>query len=60
MFEGSRLQPKDVLDMSRPTRGSLVIESNLTNGQTTGQNPDRGIGRPFIVKGHMTNACAVL
>ena len=54
--EGSRLQPGE----APATRRSLVIESNLTNGRTTGKNPNRGVGGPFIIKGHMTNAHAVL
>ena len=59
-FEGSRLQPRDMLDTSQPTHvRSLVIKVNLTNGLTKVKSLEPGIGGHFIVKGHITDARAV-
>ena len=43
-----------------PEAREVSGESNLTNRRTAGKNPHHGIARPFIVKGHVTNAHALL
>ena len=71
-LEGSRLQPGDALDASRPTRirhQPHVGDKGKPEGRTKSPNElrakrakkslERGVGRPFIAKGHMTGACAV-
>ena len=48
-----------VLDTSHTqvTRANLPYEPRASNSK---KSPERGAGRPFIVKGHMTRAHAVL
>ena len=64
MFEGSRLQPGDVLDALRPThvRHQLHVggegEPDKMD-EPKAKSPKRGVGRPFIAKGHMTSAHVV-
>ena len=66
--EGSRLQPGDVLDASQPT---CVRHQPYTQVSVDRVKPDEQMNNRqeppteaspdlFIVKGHMTNACAVL
>ena len=69
MLEGSRLQPGDVLDTSRPThvrhqpyaggKGKADEWMNQRPRAQSQESLERGIGRPFLAKGHVTSACAV-
>ena len=72
-LEGSRLQPRDMLDASQPTHighqlyvGAKGEPDGQTKNQTKQQelkeqkSQERGTVQPFILKGHMTHAHAVL
>ena len=69
MLEGSRLQPGDALDASRPTRvrhQPYAGDKGKPEGRTKSPNElrakkslERGVGQPFIAKGHMIGAHAV-
>ena len=71
-LEGSRLQPGDMLDASRPTRighqlyaGAKGEPDGRTKNQMSSKSyqskksPERGIVQAYILKGHVTHACAV-
>ena len=64
MLEGSRLQARDVLDTSQPTRirHQLYAGGKGEPDEWMSQRPkesfERSIGRPFIAKVHMTSARA--
>ena len=64
MFEGSKLQPGDTqMCCDLHTLGTSHMPVSGDKGKPDERTyqrprtPHRGIGRPFIVKGHVTNAC---
>ena len=64
-LEGNRLQPRDTLDASRPTcvgHQPYVGAKGEPDGRSkqSQKSPERGAVRPFILKGHVTHACAAL